>query len=165
MRPQALFFFRPKVVRNIGIACFILSFFVPAAHFYGAGYHFFVGCGAFIRIPFMPFMRLTGDDPTVGPPSFSESLYGLLFCGLCWGSWAANFSVFFRLPFFLALIPVTVPWIAFIWVFPLMTDFFPFYFWAFGIALIHLSRLQKRWPKSVREAIWFKRSSSIQLTS
>jgi hypothetical protein len=159
---EAPFFLRPKVIRNIGIAAFLLSFLVPAPHIFGADYHFFAGCGAFIRIPFMPFMRLTGNDPTSEGPSFGYLLYVLLFCALCWGSWLSNFTIFFRLPFLAALLSVTLPWIAFIWVFPLMADFLPFYFWVTGIALIHLSRLQGRWPKSLREAIWFKRPISRQ---
>jgi hypothetical protein len=154
---ESPFFLRPQVIRNFGIALFLVSFLVPAAHVLGADYHFFAGFAAFVRIPFMPFMRLTGDDPTSGGPSFEHSLYVLFFCALCWGSWLNNIIIFFRLPFLGALISVALPWIAFVWVFPLMTDFLPFYFWVTGIALIHLSRLQGRWPKSLREAISFKR--------
>ncbi len=136
-----------KAIRNGGILLFVLSFLVPAPHIFGASKHFFAGCAAFIETPLLPFVRLTGDDPTVVGPSFGDLLYDALICSLCWLSWAANFTVFFRLPLIAALITVAIPWAAFIWAYPLMADFYPFYFWVAGIALIHLSRLLKSVPK------------------
>jgi hypothetical protein len=143
------FFLRSQVIRNFGITLFLPSFLVPAPHIFGANYHFFAGCGAFVGTPIMPSMTLTGDEPASAGFSFGQLSYVLLFCALCWGSWLNNFTIFFRLPLLAVLISVALPWIAFVWVFPLMTDFLPFYFWVAGIALIHVSRFPGRWPKNL----------------
>ncbi|HXB59861.1 MAG TPA: hypothetical protein VNU95_09860 [Candidatus Acidoferrales bacterium] len=137
----------PKASRNLGILLFAFSFIVPAPHTIGAIHNFFAGMVAFIEVPFIPFMRLTGDDPTeMVSSSFGDKLYFAFIISLCWLSWAANFTVFFRLPLIVALISVAVPWVAFIWAYPLMADFYPFYFWIVGIALIHISRLLRPVP-------------------
>lgn len=139
---QQMFLKHPKAIRNLGILLFLASFLVPAPHIIGASDHFFAGGAAFIMVPFVPFMRLTGDDPiATANPSLVDSLYALFICGLCCLPWIANFTIFFRLPLIAVLVTVAAPLIAFIWSYPLMADFFPFYFWVIGIALIHASRL------------------------
>jgi hypothetical protein len=71
--------------------------------------------------------------------------------------WLSNFTVFFRLPTLVAYMSVIAPWILFVAMIFLsngagpdlhLLAFIPFYPWAFGIALIHLSRLQILWPNS-----------------
>ena len=130
-----------KVVRNVGITLFLLAFIVPAYHWNGANLHFFAGCTTFVQTPFVPFMVLGNDDPTGGGPTLGGVLRGIFFCGLLWASWLTNFTIFFRLPLLAVLIAVALPWIVFVWFFPLMVDFIPFYFWSSGIAIIHLSRI------------------------
>jgi hypothetical protein len=143
---QRKFLPSPKVIRNIGVTLFVLSFVVPAYHWGGASLHFFVGCMTFVQTPLLPFMILGNDDPTSGGPTFGGLLHGIFFCGLLWGSWLTNFTIFFRLPLLAGLIVVSLPWIVFIWVFPLMVDLVPFYFWTLGIAFIHLTRIVRLWP-------------------
>ena len=139
----------------MGCASFLLSFICPARGFYGADYHFFVGCGVFVKVLFLPFMHTPDYIPEPGS-SFAELLRRLILCVLCWGSWGANFTIFFRLPLLVVLIIMVVPLAAYVLFFPIMVTLIPFYFWILGIALIYLSRLQGRWPKNLREAIGFK---------
>jgi hypothetical protein len=143
----------------------LLSFVLPTRGFYGADYHFFVGCGVFVKALFFPFMHPPDYIPEAGWPSFSQLFQRALLCVLCWGSWSANFTIFFRLPLLIVLVAMAVPCVAFVCFFPVLASFIPFYFWIFGIALIHLSRLQGQWPKNLREAIWFKPPAVRQPTS
>ena len=47
------------------------------------------------------------------------------------------------MPRVIALAAILIPWVAYIFLFELLAGFLPFYPWALGIALIHVSR----WPR------------------
>ncbi len=138
----------PKVIRNIGIVLFALSFLVPDGPAYNGRLHFFSGSMIFIEVPSMPFFRPSWDYSDVYPTplSFNQILYNLMIFVLFWGSWAANFTIFFRLPLIVRLISILLPWVAYAWLFSLIVGFIPFYFWIAGIMLIHLSRPLKPVP-------------------
>jgi hypothetical protein len=50
------------------------------------------------------------------------------------------------LPVWAALFAIVLPWSVYVCAFSIASRFIPFYPWAFGIALIHLSRILKPWP-------------------
>lgn len=147
---------RTKALRYIGCISFLLAFIWPTRGFYGADYHFFAGCGVFVKVLFLPFMHPPDYFPEAGWPPFGQLFQRSLLCVLCWGSWIANFTIFFRLPLLVVLFIMVAPCAAFPLFFPFMVSFIPFYLWIFGIALIHLSPLQGQWPKTLREATSFK---------
>jgi hypothetical protein len=148
---QRRFSVRPGAVRNIGITLFVLSFIIPPG---GSilvrtmGEHYrdylqpFLGFRVFIGTPqmafFMPLFR--------GPPiDDGFTPYEIFIRVILIGAWLANFTVFFRLPRMVALLAITLPWVAFIFWFGLMAGFIPFYFWALGITFIHLPRILRSW--------------------
>lgn len=166
---QRRFSVRPSVIRNIGIGLFVLSFIVPSG---GALFvptmgehvrdylHPFAGCAVFIQTPcavtFIPLWR--GEPIDTGLTPFEIFTRGVLFV-----AWLANFTVFFRLPSPAALLAIGLPWIAFICWFGFMAEFIPFYFWALGITLIHLSRMMGSWPNKSAEPVETRRSKSTSL--
>ena len=149
---------RPSVIRNIGITLFVLSFIMPpgGSHLVPTmGEHYrdylqpFWGCRVFIATPqmafFMPLFR--------GPPiDDGFTPYEIFIRVILIGAWLSNFSVFFRLPRLVALVAIISPWAAFICWFGLMAGFVPFYFWAFGITFIHMSRILRSWPNKSLQA-------------
>jgi hypothetical protein len=144
---QPRFLVRPGVIRNIGLALFFLSFVLPPGHALFVptmGEHArdylkpFGGLWVFIQTPaaitFLPLWR--------GPPlDDGFTPYEILIRAILFGAWLGNFTVFFRLPPLAALVVIALPWIAFICWFPFVVGFVPFYFWALGIAFVHLSRI------------------------
>jgi len=149
---------RPSVIRNIGITLFVLSFIMPpgGSHLVPTmGEHYrdylqpFWGCRVFLATPqmafFMPLFR--------GPPiDDGFTPYEIFIRVILIGAWLANFTVFFRLPCPVALLAITLPWLAFIFWFGFMAGFVPFYFWALGITFIHLSRILRSWPNNSLQA-------------
>ena len=135
---------RPKVIRNIGIVLFVLSFLAPAhpaGDFRLRDYHLFGGVMAFIQTPVFACQRVLD----VGP---GESLSHAVFLFvIMMTAWIANLTVFTRLPVGLALIAILLPWPAYIFLFSVLAGFIPFYPWAVGIALIHIGRLAGPGPK------------------
>jgi hypothetical protein len=138
----AKIFNQSKHIRNIGIVWFVLSFIVPS----GDQNHFDIFSGAFLFIyapviPFEWFIPLWSgppiDDVTSPPLNWYIDSGALLI------SWLANFTVFFRLPRWMALIVIALPWVAFTFLFDIAAGFLPFYFWTSGITLIHLPRILK----------------------
>ena len=122
-------------LRSVGVVLFVLSFIPPGAQ-------------AFLNTPIY-----AGQGLIRGFSSADARL-------IAWGcmlmiGWLANFTVFFRLPAFVAIFAVAAPWFVYIamlflfvgpgveaprvdaWV----TTFVPFYPWALGIGLIHGSRI------------------------
>lgn len=156
MSIQQQFFLRnPKAIRNLGIWLFALSFIVPAPQDWGGRLHFFAGGMQFIFTPNEVWALLTCEplsDET--PDGDSMTFSGFLFCCTLFGAWLVNFSIFFRLPKFVTLTVVALPWILFFWHISLIADFIPFYFWALGIALIHLSRLLKPAPHAMPATVF-----------
>jgi hypothetical protein len=146
---HARFSVRPRVIRNIGILLFLLSFilppgraiFVPTMGEHSGDYlQPFWGCRVFIATPqmafFLPLFR--------GPPiDDGFTPYELFIRVILLGAWLANFTVFFRLPVLMTLAVIALPWLAFIFWFGFVSGFVPFYFWALGIASIHFSRILK----------------------
>lgn len=84
------FLLKPRVIRNLGIALFSISFVVP--------YPFF-GFKAFYVVPLMAFHFLQTD------PSPAQKLFFVSFLI----SWFVNFTVFFRLPVWAALSAMVLP--------------------------------------------------------
>jgi hypothetical protein len=119
------FLLRSKVVRNIGIGLFVFSFLAPPHWEGGDDFHLFGGVSAFITTPVTAF-QLKHEDR-------------LLFIVMM-AAWIANFTIFTRLPPAAAVLAILLPWPAYIYLFSDLRAFVPFYPWAAGIALIHLSR-------------------------
>jgi hypothetical protein len=139
---------RPQKLRLLGVVIFILSFIPP-------------GINAF---------WLTLESIAL---NFTAALtYGvwqsaILGLALTIGG-LANFTIFFRLPRIAAMFAIASPWILFfgmmflsynrgveapwpdIWV----VTFIPFYPWAIGIGLIHLSRLMEPNVKDHPRTSW-----------
>jgi hypothetical protein len=124
---------RPKNIRNIGIALFVISFLAPARLRQGEDSHFFGGFGAFYETPLFAFQAILANR-------YEAPSHPILLFMLMMGAWIANFSIFKRLPPILGLIAIFLPWPAYIFLFSVLAGFVPFYPWAVGIALIHLSR-------------------------
>jgi hypothetical protein len=137
---QRKFLFKPLVVRNVGIALFILSFLAPGswrAWQSGGDFSVCAGFTAFVQTPFLAIHIFRIDE---------KSWYRILLCVTLLISWAANFTIFFRLPKKAALAAIAAPWCVFICWFSMTVEFIPFYPWALGIAFIHLSRMLR--PKN-----------------
>jgi hypothetical protein len=130
-----------KILRYIGIALFALSFVVPSVWGARGDFRLFGGAQAFIETPIMAFKGLATNPNTSHDPQYHLVFFFLLMMG----AWIANLTIFVRVPRPLAVIAILLPWPAYICFFPDLTGFLPFYPWAVGIALIHISR----WPKPV----------------
>ena len=129
------------MIRNIGILLFALSFIAPPRWQGGEDFHFFGGGAAFIQTPVIACQAiLTNRDQAPSRPIF-------LFIVMM-AAWLANLTVFTRMPLIVALIAMLLPWPAYIYLFSDLAGFIPFYPWAVGIALIHLSRIPKPWPNT-----------------
>jgi hypothetical protein len=139
-----MFLLRPKVIRNIGIVLFVLSFLAPARWRGGEDFHLFGGCAAFIQTPVIACQAILANRDQA--PSHPIFLFVIMMA-----AWVANLTVFTRMPFVVALIAILLPWPAYIYLFSDLVGFIPFYLWAVGIALIHLSRLCKPWPNQSPE--------------
>lgn len=133
------FLLKSKVIRNIGIVLFVLSFFAPLRW---DDLRFFGGGIIFVATPDFAITEISAK------PSEELSHSTLLFC-IMMTAWLANFTVFFRLPLVIAIIAILLPWPAYIYLFSDLVHMIPFYPWAIGIALIHVSRFPKSWPKTL----------------
>jgi len=151
-----MFLLRPKVIRNIGIALFVLSFLAPPQWQRGADFHLFGGAAAFIQTP---VWALTGAAQGIQYGHWQPCLLGVLMVV----GWFANFTVFIRSSLPIVLLFMASPWILYIGVTFLentvgmsmvAVTFVPFYPWAFGIALIHLARLAEPKPREEPRTIW-----------
>jgi len=79
-----------------------------------------------------------------GPPiNDGFTPYEIFIRAVLFGAWLANFTVFFRLPTLAAWFFILLPSAAFVCWFDLAVPFIPFYFWASGITLIHISRIMR----------------------
>jgi len=126
-------------IRRVGFTLFALSFLTPNWDFES------MGVGAFIAVPWWVCVTLAEGD-------VFHNWRAAILIGSWTIGWLSNFTVFFRVPRFLAITAVTAPWILYLaMVFFLsmtrrdfgVTGFIPFYPWAFGIGLIHCSRLME----------------------
>lgn len=130
-------FSNSKRLRRVGFTLFIISFLTPNWNFEG------MGIGAFIVVPELVWAKFSEGEV------FSDIRSFILISSLSLG-WLSNFTVFFRLPRHLALTAISAPWILYL----AMILFFNtsrldfgvvscicFYPWAFGIGIIHSSRL------------------------
>jgi hypothetical protein len=107
---------RPKVIRNIGIVLFVLSFFAP---FRWNDLRFFGGCFMFVAAPGFAFQEIS-----VRPDEMLPHPITLFFVLMT--TWLANFTIFTRLPLLVALIAILLPWFAYIYMFPELLDSIPF---------------------------------------
>jgi hypothetical protein len=138
---QQEFLLKPKVIRNIGILLIVLSFLAPLRwddlRLFGGGY-------LFIATPGFAIQEISvKPDEELSHPIF---LFVIMMI-----AWLANFTIFTRLPVALALIAIMLPWPAYIFLFSDCVGYIPFYPWAIGIALIHISRFRKPWPDTSPE--------------
>jgi len=133
------------MIRNIGIALYVLSFLVPPRWRGGADFHLFGGLGAFVQTPVIACQTVLAG-PGEGPA------HPILFFIIVMASWIANITIYTRMPLVLAVIAILLPWPAYIYLFSIVVGFLPFYPWALGIALIHLSRIDKLWPNQWMQA-------------
>jgi hypothetical protein len=118
-----------RIVRNIGIALFLMSFLAPWSGKSGDGPKIGGGFVAFIYAPIIAIHFL--------------KMHRVLLCVGLLISWAASFTIFFRLPLIATWVAIALPWIAYICWFSVAARFIQFYPWAFGIGMIHLSKLIK----------------------
>jgi hypothetical protein len=140
-----MFLLRPKVIRNIGIVLFVLSFLAPSQPAGGGDFHLFSGVVVFIQTP------VFACEAVMEAPGAAPSHPVFLFV-IIMTAWIANLTAFTRLPIGLALIAILLPWPAYIYLFSILAGFLPFYPWAIGIALIHIGRFPK--PEIERRTIW-----------
>jgi hypothetical protein len=135
------FLLKPKVIRNIGIVLFVLSFLAPLRW---DDLRLFGGGCLFIATPSFALQEISvRPDEQLSHPIF---LFIIMMT-----AWLANFTIFTRLPFVVALIAILLPWPAYIFLFSDVADYIPFYPWVIGIALIHISRFRKPLPNTALE--------------
>ena len=124
---------KPRVVRGVGVALFVLSFATPNWHFEG------MGIGAFVVVPQLVWEKFSEQD------AFQDWHMVVLIASLSLG-WLSNFTVFFSLPRYAAFIAIAAPWVLLLAMTflsrPGRVDlgalcFIPFYPWALGIGMIH----------------------------
>jgi len=127
------------MIRNIGIALFVLSFLVPPRWRGGEDFHLFGGCAAFVQTPVIACQAILANRDEA--PSHHILLFIIMMA-----AWIANLTIFTRMPLVVALIAILLPWPAYIYLYSVLAGFIPFYLWAVGIALIHLSRFRQPWP-------------------
>ena len=127
-----------RKLRWIGSVLFLMSFFTPQIESGQAGLVVSVkdcGFGAFVMTPVVLAISL-GNLAGLG-----DFLYTFLLAA----AWLNNFSVFLRLPPVAAWIPISIPWSLLIiaalgWLnLGSLWSYIPFYPWALGIGLIHVS--------------------------
>jgi hypothetical protein len=145
---QQSFLLRPMVIRNIGIVLFVFSFLAPPSWRGGDDFHLFGGVAAFIQTPVFACREML-PDPGQAPSSNSIFISVIMMT-----AWIANLTIFTRLPFVVGLIAILLPWPAYIYLFSILAGFIPFYPWALGIALIHLSRMFGPRPKVEPRSMW-----------
>lgn len=148
---QQVVAFKPRTFWKLGIALFVLSFLVPAQWAWGPDFHMFGGCQAFVATPALA-LNLVNDVLTV--PRYAAANHAILLALVAIAAWLANSSVFLRLPRVPAVLVSLIPWIAYSVFFSILADFIPFYFWAFGIGLIHCSRLLEPTPAELPRNAW-----------
>jgi hypothetical protein len=131
----------PKAIWKAGVALFIISFVTPVWRG-GDDFAFFGGAAAFISVPAYIFQGLLPDMLSRGAPHVQkmDDVYKALVMSM---AWIANIPIFFRLPTFAAVISIALPWLAYGLAFSDLVTFLPFYPWAIGITLIHLSKIYK----------------------
>src|SRR5437899_10215158 len=96
----------PLMIRNMGIALFILSFLAPPRWRGGADFHLFGGCGAFIETPAVAFQALLANRDEA--PSHPVLLFLVMMA-----AWSANFTIFAKRSRIVAWIAIFSPWPAF----------------------------------------------------
>ena len=139
-----------RFLRRVGIVLFILAFLLPGGHAvfiptlreHADDYLLpFAGIRAFLSTPsfifFVPLWR--GPPLDDGFTSYEVAIRVVLIA-----AWAGNFAVFFRMPRVVTFIVMALPWMAYVCWFGLIARFIPFYFWASGTTLIHLSQILKQ---------------------
>lgn len=146
----------PRFVRKVGIFLYLLAFLVPPHWNFTDDFHIGGGFMAFIETPVWAFIGVSN--------SIQHNLWqGYLLGVSMMIGWVSNFSIFFRLPLIGSLFAIASPWVLFfgmtLWEqvtgFSMVAIvFIPFYPWATGIALIHISRLAEPKPKEERRTIW-----------
>ena len=127
---------RPKLIWKIGIVLFVLSFLVPPRWRGGADFHLFGGCAAFVQTPIVACQTVLANRDEA--PSHPVLLFVIMMA-----AWCANLTVFTSMPRLIAVIAILFPWPAYVFLFSELAGFIPFYPWAVGIALIHLSRFPR----------------------
>ena len=118
-----------KLVRKMGFALFLLSFLMGPSW---TDFHPFAGLAIFIQTPFLAWQTVT--DP------YSSHGHATFLGAVMLAAWVANITVLVRLPMFAAVVASILPWVAYVVLFSDLCRFAPFYFWAVGIAIIHLAR-------------------------
>jgi hypothetical protein len=138
----------------VGVILFIASFPAPRQWNFLIDFDFCAGFGAFWGALVGAFLSISGGIDEKNPR--------LLLMGLALiTGWLANLTIFVRLPTPLAFLAIIAPWILYGYLLFLaeptptdMVDFFPFYPWAIGIALIHISTLFEVKPNLERRTPW-----------
>jgi hypothetical protein len=136
---------RLLLIWKIGVALFVLSFLVPPRWRSGADFHLFGGCAAFIQTPIVACQAVLANRDEA--PSHPILLFVIMMA-----AWCANLTVFMKMPRVIAVIATLLPWPAYIYLFSMLAGFIPFYPWAAGIALIHLSRFLQPWHNETVQA-------------
>jgi len=153
---RQMFLLRPKVIRNTGIALYVLSFFIPPHWQRGEDFHLFGGAAAFIQTP---VWALIGAAQGIQYGHWQPCLLGVLMMV----GWSANFTVFISSTLPITLLFMASPWILYIGVTFLESTvgmsmaaitFIPFYPWALGVALIHLAKLAEPKPEEDARTMW-----------
>jgi hypothetical protein len=139
------FLFRPPLVRNIGIALFILSFLAPNDWKDSINCQFFGGWKLFIFVPAIVVQIFTKQS--IGSLGQLWSILILVF------AWGANFTIFIRPRLVAAIFGIFSISLACFITFPMSHWKNPpcFYLWVLGILIIHLSRFLKPQPKRLDE--------------
>src|ERR1700743_2069716 len=106
-----MFLLRPKVIRNMGIVLFVLSFLAPPRWRGGADFQLFGGVAAFIETPVLAY-QVVMPFPPATPSSHSIFMFVIMMT-----AWITNLTVFTRLPIVVALIAILLPWLAYIFLF------------------------------------------------
>jgi hypothetical protein len=141
--------------RMLAIVLYGISFVTPD---FGSGN---LGFNAFLATPVDSIGEL------VYAFQWSEWHRAVLAMALMIG-WLANFTILFRLPRIATLFAIASPWVLFFgmmflsyrrgvethWPDTWVLKFIPFYPWALGIGLIHLSRLMEPTPKDYPRTSW-----------
>lgn len=142
----------PMLLRRVGIALFLLSLVTPPRWSVSNGFDYYGGLVALIETPAWALIIAT---QAMQEGDWQEWL--LAVCLII--GWFSNFWILIRMPLVATLFAIASPWILFVGVTFLESvagisttaiEFIPFYPWAIGILLIHLSRLAEPDPERVR---------------
>jgi len=138
------------ILRRFGFALFLAAFVIPAGHAvflpsekeHAHDYlQLFWGARVLMYTPQLAFALPLWRGP---PIDDGFTPYEVTIRVVLLAAWSGNFLAFFRLPRIVAFGAICLPWLAYIFWFFWVAAFIPFYFWAVGIALIHLPRALKK---------------------